>query len=355
MVETFENFLAQEGYHLGFSPKDVRNKMKEIFSTPSLQRFESLLQKNRPYTHEELYSVVDNLAEASLLFSPQASSRAGQTLYEILQQLSCAEMQIADMGCGVGSWMRWVASIDPHRDIVGFDRHAKLLEIAKRSGPGTYQRVEYENLSTLHGAFDILCSLLGIDFTPPPTLFEKISGVEFPDTAMTRYFTQTFASVFSSWKRVLKPGGVLLTAFSLPSFEAWYSALLGASKAGFALNEELSSISTLSIMVFQVQKTTPDLDRMLRWWIGRQNIDSQAQVLFDAAALLRYRSLEKRVVDHTLVQYEDGHLLQKEIGYTKDFGYVYEYATTLYRRLECIPIERLKEGQLSQMFISSRE
>src|SRR5437016_1986104 len=101
-VTDFETFLRQEGYYLNIAPEEARERMKIVFSPASLDRFEALmeLRQERPYRAEELYSVVDTLSEAALLFSPQGhiSSACGQQLYRTVKPLLNPGMAVADMG-----------------------------------------------------------------------------------------------------------------------------------------------------------------------------------------------------------------------------------------------------------------
>lgn len=369
----FETFLRTEGYHLNVSPEDAKERMLSQFSPKSMQRFERLMEirKERPYRAEELYSVIETLQEAALLFSPAANvlSACGEQLSRTLKPLLTPGVRVADMGCGVGSWTRWMAEHHPNVTVVGFDGHNGLLNIASEAAsPSNCQFVEceYRDLSQAYGRYAVVASLLGIDFEPG--VFSPNSATLSPEdpsqTDLTRYFQQTFSTAVSGWKRVLEPDGVLAIVLRLPNFESWYGCLLGARSEGLRFDPLRSSCIAVGkqrypLLVFQFSNDSSpvDVDDALEWWTDRTGgAAGDSQVALDAAALLRYRRLKNRqIIEDTDTHYEDGHFMRKETGFADGVGYVYEYATTQYRRLECIPVDRLKDSQRPTYLASEGE
>ncbi len=359
-LSDFETALRHEGYRLNLPPEEAKELMKDNFSSASLQRFEALmaLRVHRPYGADELYSVVETLDEAALLLSPQAhiTSACGQQLYRKLKEILTPGMSVADMGCGVGSWTRWMAQHFTNNTFTGFDRHDGLMDIAMSASKFDncqYSLAEYTDLSPAYGSFDIISSLLGIDFDPGqlPKQREVLHALDATLHPICGYFRNLAASAFGGWKRVMRPDGVIMVTLRLPSFESWYGCLMGARDVGLCFNAEASSCVAVGkqrfpLLVLQHAESMEalNLDELLTWWVDRTGASAEAQVLVDTAALWRYRKLKDRqILDQSETQYDDGHILIKETGLAAGVGYVYEYATTLYRRLECIPKERLKE------------
>jgi SAM-dependent methyltransferase len=353
------------------TPPEAQEKMKELFCSEALNKFESLIQmKNeRPYTPDELYSVPTTLAEAALLFSPQAHlvSACGQHLYRTIKPHLCEGAKVADAGCGVGSWTRWMAHLHPEVQFVGIDRNQGMIDIARAAdNPANlqYELCDYEDLSQAYGRYDVVTSLLGVDFDPGvlPAARDDLSATDPSTTPLTHYFRQTFSKTISGWRKILTPGGVVATVLRLVCFEAWYGCILGAKNEGFRFDPERSSCIALGkqrypLVVFSLDVEAPlmSLDELLAWWVERTGSSADAQVLVDTAALLHYRQLQdKRVMEEVDEEYEDGHLLRRETGLSGEFGYVYEYATTLYRRLERIPIDRLKQTSTTG-FVATEE
>lgn len=361
----FESALSSEGYHLQMTPAEAQEKMKECFCPDALERFEALLQtkRERPYTPDELYSVPTNLEEAALLFSPQAHlvSACGQHLYRTIKPYFREGTKVADAGCGVGSWTRWMANLHPEVQFVGIDRNQGMVDIARAAAnPANiqYELCDYEDLSQAYGRYDVVTSLLGIDFDPGslPLPREDLSAVDPSRAPLTHYFRGTFGKTISGWRKILAQGGTIAAVLRLVCFEAWYGTILGAKNEGFRFDPEKSSCIALGkqrypLLVFTLDVEAPvmDLDELLAWWVERTGSSVDAQVLLDAAALLQYRQLKDRqVMEEVDEEYEDGHLLRRETGIAGQMGYVYEYATTLYRRLERIPVDRLKQSTENQ-------
>ncbi len=358
----FETFLRGDGYRLNISPEDAKGQMQEVFSSDTMQRFQTLMTigKDRPYTSEELYSVPAALAEASLLFSPMSHvlSACGQQLYRTMQGHLSPGIQVADMGCGIGSWLRWMAEHHPNVGFVGFDRHQGLLQIASETnqlGNCQFVECEYADLSKAYGQFDVVASLLGVDFEPkpfPPSR-DDLAASSPSEQAITRFYQRAFASALAGWRRVLQPKGCVMAVLRLPCFEAWYGCLAAAYSEGFRFNTEASSCiacgkQRFPLLVLEAADGVEplNLDALLTWWAQRTGVSAEAQVLLDAAALWRYRNLkDKKILEETEEEYEDGHIMRKETGIAGGVGYVYEYATTLYRRLECIAVDNLQPGK----------
>lgn len=355
----FEAFLRTEGYHLNMPPEEARERMRTDFSKASLQRFEQLMEikKQRPYRPDEFYSVPETLAEAALFFSPQAhvNSACGQHLYRTIKPYLRPGIKIADMGCGLGSWTRWVAEHHTETEVTGFDRHDVMLTIAKSvAKPSNCHFVEsdFVELSAAYGSFDLIVSLLGIDFNAPAIIphLDTLFPEDSTKNSLTEHFARTFASVASGWKRILAPKGSINAVLALPSFELWYGCVAGAASLDLKLNLEASSCIAVGkqrypLLVFEVvsEPVVMDLDILLDWWVDRTCTSADAPLLLDAPALLRYRRLQNRkVLDITETKYDDGHYMRKETGLADGVGYVYEYATTLYRRLECIAESKLQ-------------
>ncbi|MDP1836497.1 MAG: methyltransferase domain-containing protein [Chlamydiales bacterium] len=357
----FETFLRKEGYHLNMAPEEARERIQDTFCSRSLNRFENLMEirKERPYRPEEFYSVADTLEEAALLFSPLAhtTSACGQHLYRTIKPFLTPGIKVADMGCGVGSWTRWMAEHHPHVQFVGFDKHDGLLAIANtvhRQANCQFHECDYVDLSKAYGQYDLITSLLGVDFEPPVVAPDPdtLSSNDSTNNAMTDYIKRVFATVASGWKKILAPNGLVKAVLRLPSFEMWYGCVVGAANAGFKLNHDLSSCVAVGkqrfpLMVFETGEdpVVVDLDLMLGWWVDRTGASADAQVLLDAPALLRYRRLQnKKILDVSETKYDDGHYMHKETGLADGVGYVYEYATTFYRRLECIQESKLQDS-----------
>ncbi len=357
----FETFLRQEGYFLNIAPEEARERMRTAFSPASLERFEELmeLRQQRPYKSEELYAVIDTLPEAALLFSPQShvSSACGQQLQRKLKPLLSPGMNVADMGCGVGSWTRWMSQHFPNVKFAAIDRHDGLLSIASTAETAAncqFMLADYSELSSAYGSFDVVASLLGIDFEPSMLApdRESLSALDPTCNTICEYFQRVASGAFSGWKRVLREGGTIMAVLRLPNFESWYGCLAAARDAGLRFDAEASSCVAVGKQRFPLLVLQPtqkvealDLDALLHWWVERTGASAEAQVLVDSAALWRYRRLkDKKVLEESETQYEDGHFLRRETGLATGVGYIYEYATTMYRRLECISEERLNKG-----------
>ncbi|TXI42846.1 MAG: class I SAM-dependent methyltransferase, partial [Nitrosomonas sp.] len=337
----FESFLRRDGFHLNIGPEEAREQMREVFSTTTWDRFQELMEirKERPYTSEELYTVPETLQEAALLFSPMSPvvSACGQQLWRTLKEHLSPGIKVADMGCGIGSWTRWMAEHHPNVGFVGFDGHHGLLNIASEANQLNncqFVECEYGDLSKAYGQFDVVASLLGIDFEPGPfnPNPEELMADTATEYAITRFYQRTFASAAASWRKVLQPKGCVMAVLRLSCFEAWYGCLAGAMAEGLRFNPQASSCIAVGkqrfpLLVFEATDSIEmlDMDSLLTWWAERTGASADAQVLLDAAALWRYRSLkDKKILEETEEQYEDGHVMRKETGIAEGVGYVYE-------------------------------
>src|SRR5690349_15823355 len=112
---------------------------------------------------------------------------------------------IADVGCGTGATSRMFA--DHGLDVVGIDLSPNMIAEARRLNPGLRFEVgSMTNLAFDDGFFDGICAWYSVIHVPDDTL----------------------PQVFSEFFRVLRPGGVALTAFQVGDQPRSFTEMFGA-------------------------------------------------------------------------------------------------------------------------------
>jgi len=365
----FADWLQQEGYDAQLSPDEAREKFASEFSPKTLQRFEELMQirQERPYTSQELYNVPSTLEEAALLLSPSTRLfAAGGNALE-LQAAPFLEqaLNVVDYGCGVGSFTRWMSQKHPKVHCVGIDRHAGFLDIAKEHSDAHCEFIQADesNVTDLVPKCDVLLCHFGVELelTPWQPSRDELSPDD-PTQSETTYQTNVaMTPIFQAWRKLLKPSGHAFAVLRLSLFDAFVGAVRAAEEAGLPIQLEesyLLDIGGIPVPVLTMSdrpQETPSLDYLLEWWCSSDE-QRDARHLSDAAALFRYRNFRnKEVLNQEETEFQDGHFLIKELGIADQWGYIYEYATTGYRRLELVPQESLQAGADRPVYVHDQE
>ena len=111
---------------------------------------------------------------------------------------------IADVGCGTGATSRVFADIG--LDVVGIDLSPNMVAEARRLNPGLHFQVgSMTKLDFEDGLFDGICAWYSI--------------IHVPDELLPQ--------VFSGFRRVLRPGGVVLVAFQVGNQPRTFKEMFG--------------------------------------------------------------------------------------------------------------------------------
>ncbi len=77
-----------------------------------------------------------------------------------------------------------------------------------------------------------------------------------------------------------------------------------------------------------------DLEALLRAWVKRSPPNSESLALSNFRALKGRRQFARQET-----RFMDGHVLVREVGAHEKGGYIYDYATTMYRKLQLVSLE----------------
>ena len=352
----FAQWLQKEGYDVAFAPDSAREKFASAFSPETFQRFEDLMaiRQERPYTSQELYKVPATLPEAALLLSPSTKlfAAGGQALELQAGPYLERASTVIDYGCGAGSFTRWISQKYPKIHSIGVDRHPGLLEIAQKQSTThcEYIQADESNAAAHVAKCDILLCHFGIELELSPWQPNRddlsADGSVLSETTYQTNLAMT--PIFKAWREMLKPSAYAFAVLRLSLFDAFVGAVRAAEEAGLPVQLEESFLLNfegmpIPVLTFSDRKhEPPSLDQLLDWWCSTEEQQS-ARHFSDASALYRYRSFHrKEVLNQEETEFQDGHFLIKELGVADEWGYIYEYATTGYRRLELVPRESLQ-------------
>jgi 2-polyprenyl-3-methyl-5-hydroxy-6-metoxy-1,4-benzoquinol methylase len=149
-------------------------------------------------------------------YQKESFGRRAQLLSEMLRGVELAGTTWLDAGCGTGTLSRWLA--DKHARVFAVDASAEMVRVAS-AVPDSSAGIEYRtvqtiaNLPSADATFDgALCSSV-LEYVPDP------------------------AACMTEFRRVLKPGGVLMVSVpnsrslvrKLLQFGHWSSKVVGRS------------------------------------------------------------------------------------------------------------------------------
>lgn len=139
-----------------------------------------------------------------------------------------------DFGCGTGRSTRFLRDLD--LDVVGVDIAARMLDEARALDPeGDYRLVSGDGLGEFEsGSFDLVLSVFTFDNVP--TIEKKIS-------------------IFRSLRRVLKPGGCIVSVVSTP--EIYVHEWASFSTRDFPGNKRARSGDEVLIVMLDVEDARP--------------------------------------------------------------------------------------------------
>jgi SAM-dependent methyltransferase len=255
--------------------------------------------------------------------------------------------RVAELGCFVGDTTRWLALRHPSIHVCGIDRLEHLVTAAKALAPPncTFVCSEYEDLAETEGRFDALISVLGIDFptTVPDPNRSNLFAEDPSDSLEVRRCSDFLMPILEAWRRIARPNAAASLVLRIPSFERFWAFNRAARAAGWSLPATSlrridgggeGSLPAFVLTAASSDRSQHDLKSLLCEWIQAGFSRS------DDVALFRYRTLEGRQpTARAETPYPDGHILVREVGQYAGGGYVYDYATTLYRKLELVGFE----------------
>jgi SAM-dependent methyltransferase len=342
-------FLKQQGWHFNETPKRIEGRLRRLMGE---ERYADWLHVTDQFHAgvapiSTVYDFFSSRLEAVTAMSHQAAF----TEKCFMKALASAQdhmgpgAKVADLGCYVGDTTRWLALQQPTVTVVGIDRLANLLDYARTPSSQNCRFVcsKYHDLEQLEEPFDVLLSSLGIDFPSAERPDRKNLYAEDPSDALEVEQNQAFLlPILKGWRRIARPGTIASLVFRIPTFEAFWATARAAAAAGWTLwPQSLCRVDGggeghLSAFVLNAATGTgeqADLDVLLRAWNERGPHDTSAP------ALLKYRALRGRSeIAREETPYEDGHVLVREVGAHDNGGYIYDYATSLYRKLQLVPL-----------------
>ncbi len=381
--------LSQHLSDFGLSPRPSRaameRELKKLMGPERFQKYSSVsrARQNDRATVQDLYRLVENAAEWGALFSSQAAHflANGTWVTDQLRTLEPSPRTLVDFGCSTGVLTTWLAKQFPAARVIGLEREANFLAIARQSTelPNALPNVSFESFDyslPVTGGEATLpmppaqagISTFGIDFGTRLPLAESgkasaaASADEATDTstdkapgelAITadagyRRYRQQALPAFGHWRAAIEEGGTLLTVLRLPSLPTFAGVVRAAHEAGWSI--QLAACTKLRVEGEQfpalrfraTESPPPALADLESFWHESEIREAFARVLAGYPAQQLYLHLHPR----TITTRRDHHLmtdatLTVETGTTGPFSYAYLTTITGVALLKLAPRHHL--------------
>jgi SAM-dependent methyltransferase len=343
--------LKREGWLFGEPQRRIENRLQRLMGGERYADWLDASDKLRAGVApvSSLYECLRTRAEAVVAMSHQAAltEKCFLTALDLVEDRLGPGTRVVELGCFVGDTTRWLALRHPSIHVFGIDPLEHLVTAAKTLAPPncTFICAEYKDLGETEGRFDILISVLGIDFpTTDPDADRSNLFVEDPsDTLEVRRCSDFLMPILEAWRRMARPSAAASLVLRIPSFERFWAFNKAAEAAGWSLAPTSlrridgggeGALPAFAMTAASSDRSQHDLQLLLCQWTQAGFSRSEEIALF------RYRTLrDRQPTARAETRYRNGHILVREVGQHAGGGYVYDYATTLYRKLKLVASE----------------
>ena len=356
----FASFCLENGIDPQKTPEAVEKRLKRLMGK---NRYEKYLDTT-DHVHAGLlpikhtYDCMNSLEEANCLISHQAEIfvNVSFAVYLKIKDRLIPGLQVGDLGCYTGIFVKWLASKYEDSRFLGFDLSKKHINFSKQSNslPNLNFTVwDYSKTgSYLAQPCDILLSVFGIDFDPASSDNWSLDSSNLRDCPAYIEKCKEAYGYFNSWKEAIKPEGILVAVLRIPSVNHLISCVDAASKAGwkFDLNSSMrvtSDEESFPLMVFHVsgsEENSFSQESLLDWW--EYNYPSSSKSVDEIQYIKKWNMMkDKTVIKESTKTYPDGHTMICLIGKSGEIAFSYSRATTGFTRLKIVPADQLESLQ----------
>ena len=300
---------------------------------------------------EDLYETVRSVEEANLLMSFQAKPMldAYTALAGRILDSELTVGRIIEVGCWTGSFCRWL-SRRCQADIVGIDRASVTGASGRSEDPTNLQLVQGDYASAA-GTISPAEMLIGA-FPLDTEMFDDrwpLGLKELSESPVLRRYEGEFSAAFKSWYELCLTDAAVHLVLRLPNADSVAGTVAAAANAGFKVllsdSEKVTSgPERFPLLTFRkADGDGPSAEEVASWYEGSPPPLRPGSVVRDWNARRAFADLECESVDSGRIEYDDGHVMEYDVGTLDGASYLFREVTTGFCQLSLHEADELDE------------
>lgn len=264
-MDDLKSYFTSLGYRFDWGKPRIHKELRKLMGAQMHEHLLEQLDLVGTGMEDGLppFSIPNTYKQAALLFSFDGlvGVTTAATMSEALQTHLESGMTVADMGCGVGGLVSWLAIQYPNITFKGVDAADNLISAATERFKVPNLSFEVADYSSDVGqphAFDIIVSVFGVEFGAGPSLPCGIDIHSMRGSPSYKAISDDVSPAFRSWRTAAKPNSKLLFLVRASGAEHLLPVLDAAQKNGWRWDLKGSQMA----FIFEGGPEAPPTQRM---------------------------------------------------------------------------------------------
>ena len=347
--------FARRGLKCSLSNAGVERKLRKLLGEARYEIFKITRQEFcrdlRPAT--DLYDIPTSPQEIHLFMSLQWRELVcnARWITEQIAHVARPNCRIADLGCGAGHLVSWLAHEHADCTVVGIDRVEGFIRCAEdcvREPNASFVLWDYTTAKPADlEPFAVLVSSLGLtDDAEPKSVCLDADTLRRGGQYVSK--KASYVAAFSQWRAAATDDARLFAVLNLTSATQFLAVVDAAHECGWTFcpnkfTKRALGRYLLSACEFHADESpVPHEDELLTLWHEEQLANERPDVFSGTTAILVYRTLgDKQILDTWEEQRPDGHVLRTLMGTAGPFAFSFSRTTKGHSWMNLCPLRRI--------------
>lgn len=235
-------FLGKEGFLFDKKPNQIDKLFLREFSPDEAIRIRAIWAGIHAHNLQStaLYSLPKTEKQANILWSYDRSRYVATFEWLLAEIEHWRPTSIVDMGCGSGTFLKFVRANYPHLTLKGIEYEQSLASIARCASQLDVDASDYLSGGQIDRRYDAIVCNFGFDlarFSPSttPHSIQEIGGSRFCP-GCSNDFADQFDEYFKCWGAWVSEDAKIFLTGRLPNFGFVRGVIIAAAKNGWGNN-----------------------------------------------------------------------------------------------------------------------